>query len=89
MQSLIEREGGLPVVCVGSVWNSWSLLKPGFLDVLDSADVSQCIREASLIHLKTSVASGATYLAAKQYGYTFPRNHSDTYEVFFHYTWQS
>lgn len=86
LQSLTEREGGLPVVCVGSVWNSWSLLQSGFLEVLNSADDSQCIREASLIHLKTSVASGATYLAAKQHGYKFPRNHSDTYEIFYHYT---
>ncbi|XP_054258714.1 N-acetyl-D-glucosamine kinase isoform X2 [Macrosteles quadrilineatus] len=84
-KSLLECEGGLPVVCVGSVWRSWDLLKPGFLDQLNSADEKNCLKEASLIHLKTSVASGATYLAAKTHGYHFPRNHSDTYEVFFHY----
>ncbi|XP_046667439.1 N-acetyl-D-glucosamine kinase isoform X2 [Homalodisca vitripennis] len=82
--SLLEFEGGLPVVCIGSVWNSWDLLKPGFVDQLDSADRS-CLSEASLIQLNTSVASGATYLAAESIGFRLPRNHSNKFKVFFHY----
>lgn len=72
------------MVCVGSVWKSWDALKPGFLEVLDSAD-NQSLTEASLIRLKSSVASGATYLAAKTFGFHFTQNQSDTYKVLFHY----
>ena len=31
-QELKEGEGGLNIVCVGSVWKSWDLLKEGFLE---------------------------------------------------------
>lgn len=31
-QELYMGENGLQIVCAGSVWKSWELLKPGFLD---------------------------------------------------------
>ena len=31
-KELKEAEGGLNIVCVGSVWKSWELLKQGFLE---------------------------------------------------------
>ena len=31
-KDLREGEGGLNIVCVGSVWKSWDLLKDGFLE---------------------------------------------------------
>ena len=31
-KELKEAEGGLNIVCVGSVWKSWELLKKGFLE---------------------------------------------------------
>jgi N-acetylglucosamine kinase len=31
---LLSQPGGLPVVCIGSVWKSWDLLRAGFMDEL-------------------------------------------------------
>ena len=31
-KDLRDAEGGLNIVCVGSVWKSWDLLKDGFLE---------------------------------------------------------
>ncbi len=31
---LLTVPGGLPVVCIGSVWKSWDLLRPGFVGEL-------------------------------------------------------
>ena len=41
--SLREAEGGLHVVCVGSVWKSWDLLKTGFIKgIRDDAGKAVC-----------------------------------------------
>jgi len=32
--ALLSAPGGLPVVCIGSVWKSWDLMKAGFVDEL-------------------------------------------------------
>ena len=36
--SLATAQGGLHVVCVGSVWKSWNLLKDGFLQGIRDDD---------------------------------------------------
>uniref|UniRef100_UPI0037E8B586 N-acetyl-D-glucosamine kinase isoform X3 n=1 Tax=Semicossyphus pulcher TaxID=241346 RepID=UPI0037E8B586 len=38
-EPLLNSDIGLPILCVGSVWKSWELLKPGFKD-LCQADLS-------------------------------------------------
>ena len=37
-KDLREGEGGLNIVCVGSVWKSWDLLKEGFLEGIKDED---------------------------------------------------
>lgn len=52
------------IVCVGSVFNSWDLLEPGFVSLL-----SQHLKNFRLLKLKNSSAYGAARLAAKSVGF--------------------
>jgi len=79
---MFEEAGGLRVVCVGSVWKSWSLLQPGFLEVIQEAEA---VRELSLVKLVVGMAAGASYLAAAAAGHQIPKDYSSNVEVFFHY----
>ncbi|CAH1394891.1 unnamed protein product [Nezara viridula] len=83
-KKLLSLPGGLPVVCVGSVWKSWSLMKAGFMRQIREHPVPT-LQEASLIALKTNVAKGAAYIAAKAVGHSMPRDHTQNYRVFFHF----
>lgn len=82
--SLLEAPGGLPIVCSGSVWKSWDLVKPGFERQLHVNDRVK-VKELSLIKLKTGHATGAAYLAAKHIKYPFPVKNKDTSYVFYHF----
>jgi len=79
---MFEEAGGLRVVCVGSVWKSWSLLQHGFLEILQQ---SAAVREVSLVKLVVGMAAGASYLAAAAAGHQIPRDYRSNVEVFFHY----
>lgn len=83
-EELLKAEGGLPIVCVGSVWKSWNLLKDGFVEQLAKIDRFK-VEELSLLKLTVSVSIGATYLAAKAINFNLPRDYTQNYEVFFHY----
>lgn len=83
-KELLDLPGGLPVVCSGSVWKSWDLVRPGFERQLYVKDRVH-VKEISLIKLKTGHATGAAYLAAKHIQYPFPVNNNDTSFVFYNY----
>ncbi|KAL1138188.1 hypothetical protein AAG570_009880, partial [Ranatra chinensis] len=83
-ESLLNGKGGLPVVCVGSVWKSWELLKPGFVRQIADSNYAN-VKELSLLELTTSVATGAVYIAAKASNYNLPRDYSKNYNVFYHF----
>lgn len=87
-KELLNQPGGLPIVCSGSVWKSWDLIKPGFERQLAAKDRVH-VREISLIKLKAGHATGAAYLAAKHIQYPFPVNNNDTSYVFYNYTAKS
>ncbi|CAG9794919.1 unnamed protein product [Diatraea saccharalis] len=72
----------LRVVCVGSVWKSWEILKPGFLKELARR---QLTTELELVRLRVSSAMGAAWLAAKHVGYDLPRDDSAFCSVFYTY----
>ncbi|XP_076308266.1 N-acetyl-D-glucosamine kinase-like isoform X3 [Tachypleus tridentatus] len=78
--NLLESEGGLPVVCVGSVFKSWELLKDGFHGALDSK-----LHEFSLLRLKTSSAIGAAFMGAKAVGVELPLNFSEHFYLLYHF----
>nr|AQT27190.1 putative N-acetylglucosamine kinase [Nilaparvata lugens] len=82
-KSLVEKDLGLPIVCVGSVWKSWKFLEPGFEDQLDSNPLA--VKKCSLVRLKTLVATGAVYLAAKNIEFDLPRTYENNYSVFYKY----
>lgn len=80
-QELI-KEGFLSIVCVGSVWLSFDLLKEGFLKELSRHSICYELRFKKL---KESMAIGACYLAADSIKFDLSRDYSKNYEVFFSY----
>nr|URW63935.1 N-acetyl glucosamine kinase [Helicoverpa armigera] len=70
------------VVCVGSVWKSWDILKPGFLKQLKFRKVKT---ELELVTLRVSSAMGAAWLAAKHVGFGLPRDDTAFCKVFYTY----
>ncbi|XP_065182821.1 N-acetyl-D-glucosamine kinase-like [Sycon ciliatum] len=61
--SLLSAAGGLNIVCVGSVFKSWPLLKAGFLKGLyPSEDTSPVVSEFRLLFLTGTSAVGAARL---------------------------
>jgi len=81
-RKMLSEEGGLKIVCVGSVWKSWHLLKEGFLDVVSQ---SKDLTEFSLLDLIVGSAHGAAYLGASKTGFYLPRDYSNNVKVFYHY----
>jgi len=84
-KELKEAEGGLNIVCVGSVWKSWGLLKDGFLEGIKDNSGQPSISELTMVKLSVGMATGATYLGAKAAGKSIPRNFQDNVEKFFHF----
>ncbi|VEN53300.1 unnamed protein product [Callosobruchus maculatus] len=81
-KELIERDGGLHVLCVGSVWLSWDLLKPGFIGFIEE---NTPVEKLSLMKLKVDCGVGAAYMAADKLGLHIDRDYSNNYDVFFRY----
>lgn len=73
----------LNVVCVGSVWKSWELLKDGF-----SKEIAKSTNTfgLNLISLTQAMAIGAVYLAADAINFKLPRDYLHNYDVFQHFT---
>jgi len=83
-QSLAEGEGGLRVVCVGSVFKSWELLESGFVDALRSPRVAGShVRAVTLLRVTETAALGAAFLGAKVVSHTLPLDYQGNTEVFF------
>lgn len=82
-KALIET-GYLHLICVGSVWLSFELLKSGFIKELNQHKIPFELR---LLQLKpnVSMAIGAIYLAADSTDFPMPRDYSQNFEVFFNY----
>ena len=80
-QEILNQPGGLPVVCIGSVWKSWELLKPGFLKEL--SENAKNIQEISLVQLKVPMATGACYLGADAASGKMRKNYSDNTTTFY------
>ncbi|KAM9718402.1 N-acetyl-D-glucosamine kinase isoform 2-T2 [Menidia menidia] len=92
-ESLYSGDLGLPILCVGSVWKSWSLLKPGFTEVLQEASSSgkfsdRC-RGYSLLMLKQSSAFGGASLGAQSIGDAIVMDYGANAQVFYQHTFSS
>jgi len=85
-KDLLSAEGGLRIVCVGSVWKSWELLKHGFLEGIKDNLGRPCVKELTMVQLSVGMATGAAYLGSKVAGHYLPRNYGENVQTFFHYT---
>lgn len=65
-QRLLNSADGLPIVCAGSVFKSWHLIKPGFLRCFQDKS-KNCINlnALNLVKIDGDSAIGAAYLAAR------------------------
>ncbi|XP_049641039.1 N-acetyl-D-glucosamine kinase isoform X2 [Suncus etruscus] len=88
-QVLFQGELGLPILCVGSVWKSWELLKEGFLSALTQGRESQAQNSFSsftLMKLCHSSALGGASLGAKHIGHHLPLDYKVNATAFYSYT---
>ncbi|EDK99107.1 N-acetylglucosamine kinase, isoform CRA_a [Mus musculus] len=86
---LFQGELGLPILCVGSVWKSWELLKEGFLLALTLGREQQAQNSFSsftLMKLRHSSALGGASLGARHIGYHLPMDYSINAIAFYSYT---
>lgn len=83
-KTLLEGEGGLRIVCVGSVWKSWDLLREGFLEGLSPPNDSYPnIQHFTLLKLKESSAIGAARLGAKVLNFDLQIDYESTVDVLY------
>lgn len=72
------------MVCVGSVWHSWDLLKDGFEKQLKDTALTK-VEKLVLLQTTRSVAIGAVYLAAHAIRFNFPYSYEKNYKIFYEY----
>ncbi|XP_015782154.1 N-acetyl-D-glucosamine kinase [Tetranychus urticae] len=65
--ALLNNQDGLTVVCVGSVFKSWKLLRQGFIDESQTLGIA-----LNLVRITRPSSLGATYLAARDVGFNLP-----------------
>lgn len=71
---LYNGENGLKIICTGSVWNSWPLLKQGFLETLSS---NKCgLYKIQLLRLEKPSSFGAAKLGATKCGHKLNLDYS-------------
>ncbi|MEQ2283048.1 hypothetical protein AMECASPLE_007073 [Ameca splendens] len=92
-EPLLSGEPGVPILCVGSVWKSWSLLKPGFTEVLDKAASSDGLkgrfRGYSLLTLQHSSALGGASLGAQRLGSSISMDYGANAKIFYQCSFSS
>lgn len=82
LSSDLTSTGQLTIVCVGSVWKSWNLLKSGFVKELNTLPIDFDI---SMVQLTQTMALGATYLGADAINFDLKRDYTKNYELFYTY----
>lgn len=81
-KELKEREGGIHILCVGSVWLSWELLSDGFVKYLrENSDFDKL----SLMRGTTDMGVGAAYMASDRLNLPLVRDYSKNYKVFYRF----
>jgi len=58
-----EKEATLSIVCAGSVWKSWQLIKDGFLRGISIPN--EKVKRLRLLTIQKDASIGASLLAAK------------------------
>lgn len=67
-KELFNSPDGLPIVCAGSVFKSWSIMKPGFLLCLKDHSIKcSSLTKLNLVCIEGHAAIGSLLLAARCY----------------------
>ena len=82
---LVGAPGGLPVVCIGSVWKSWRFMEPGFVGELRERNRGR-LKAVQLLQLKVPMPVGACYLGATEAKVDIPKNYAENTIKFFDMT---
>ncbi|KAM9335853.1 N-acetyl-D-glucosamine kinase isoform 1-T1 [Symphorus nematophorus] len=92
-EPLLSGDRGLPILCEGSVWKSWELLKPGFTEVLAKVASSDKFKGRfhgySLLVLQQSSALGGASLGAQSMGGTIAMDYKANAKVFYQHAFNS
>ncbi|XP_019718776.1 N-acetyl-D-glucosamine kinase [Hippocampus comes] len=92
-EPLLNGDLGLPILCVGSVWKSWKLLKASFIEVLDEAASSDEFKARfhgySLLVLKQSSALGGASLGARSLGALLKMDYAANVDIFYRHSCKS
>ncbi|XP_020624472.1 N-acetyl-D-glucosamine kinase-like [Orbicella faveolata] len=82
--ALLNGEKGLKIICVGAVWQSWNLLKDGFVTgIRCSSNAAVQVKRFSLVKLRESSAVGAAALGAKTADHPLPVDYGSMVDEFF------
>ncbi|XP_065213160.1 N-acetyl-D-glucosamine kinase-like isoform X1 [Planococcus citri] len=84
-ECLKTHSDGLKIVCVGSVWKSWDLLRKGFEEQLENETEFAIVDRISLMFMKKSCAIGAACLGARVIGVELCSSFDDNYSIFYRY----
>ncbi|XP_027695796.1 N-acetyl-D-glucosamine kinase [Vombatus ursinus] len=88
--TLFQGPGGLPIVCVGSVWKSWELLEEAFVSTLaEGKKIQKAFSSFTLFQLKHSSALGGARLGAQFIGEVLPLDYDSNADIFFKHTFSS
>uniref|UniRef100_A0A2P2IA95 N-acetyl-D-glucosamine kinase n=2 Tax=Hirondellea gigas TaxID=1518452 RepID=A0A2P2IA95_9CRUS len=83
---LYDAPGGLSIICTGSVWLSFELLRSGFIaGIRPHLKGDKVVPKFSLLKLKTTSAIGSVYLGATRACYDLPRDYTKNSDVIFRY----
>ncbi|EDV94545.1 N-acetyl-D-glucosamine kinase [Drosophila grimshawi] len=74
----LVKSGDLSVVCVGSVWSSWNLMKDAFTREISKMSIDYNLK---LVCITKSSAYGACYLGADSAKFNLPRNYADNFTI--------
>ncbi|KAM4597541.1 N-acetyl-D-glucosamine kinase-like isoform 1-T1 [Polymixia lowei] len=92
-ESVLSGDQGLPILCVGSVWKSWELLKPGLTEVLARVASSEKFKGRfhgyRLLTLQQSSALGGASLGAQSVGATVTLDYVANASAFYRHTFHS
>ncbi|XP_066586746.1 N-acetyl-D-glucosamine kinase isoform X2 [Prorops nasuta] len=79
---LREQSGGLRVICVGSIFQSWTFLKKGFTEEIHK---NGFLAYLTLMKLSKPAAVGGCYIAAEKSDISFVKPYKDNAETFYQY----
>ncbi|XP_005098850.2 N-acetyl-D-glucosamine kinase [Aplysia californica] len=83
-EELKNGAGGVPVLCQGSVFKSWSLMEKGFVDEMTARISQSGVQEVTMKQLKVEASFGAAALGAKACGVELPLDYNANASVMYH-----